>query len=63
MAVSGNTMNVYVWKASSDAGIAAAFGADEHSFEYSFTAIRSQTNWEGADLDEKEQLVKFERVL
>ena len=63
MAVSGNTMNVYVWKANSDAGISAAFGADEHSFEYSFTALRSTTDWNGDSLGEKVQLVKFERVL
>lgn len=63
MAVSGNTMNVYVWKANSDSGISASFGADEHSFEYSFTALRSTTDWVGGTLGPKEQLVKFERVL
>ncbi len=63
MAVSGNTMNVYIWRATSDAGISASFGADEHSFEYGFTAIRSTTDWNGSTLGPKVQLVKFERVL
>ena len=63
MAVSGNTMNVYIWKAGSDAGLSSVFGADEHSFEFSFTALRSTTDWNGASLGPKQQLVKFERVL
>tara|TARA_Y100000310_G_scaffold325570_1_gene389236 strand:- start:311 stop:862 length:552 start_codon:yes stop_codon:yes gene_type:complete len=63
MAVSGNTMNVYVWKATSDAGFTAAFGADEHTFEYSFTAIRSTTDWASGALAATQQLVQFTREL
>jgi len=63
MAVSGNTMNVYVWKAQSNTGVAPQFGQDEHAFEYGFTAIRSTTDWNSVALAENQQLVKFERVL
>jgi hypothetical protein len=63
MAVSGNTMNVYMWTAQSNTGVAPQFGQDEHAFEYGFTAIRSTQDWAGATLPETEQLVKFERVL
>ena len=61
MAVSGNTMNVYVWKAQSDAGVSVGFGQDEHSFEYSWTAIRSTTGWAGETLGEKYQLLRLVR--
>ena len=63
MAVSGNTMNVSIWKAQSDAGVAVQFGQDEHSFEYSWTAIRSTTDWGGTSLGEKYQLLKLTRTL
>lgn len=63
MAVSGNTMNVYVWRAQGDAGISTQFGQDEHMFEYSFTALRTTTDWASNSLDEKYQLLKFSRVL
>jgi hypothetical protein len=61
MAVSGNTMNVKVWTAQSDAGVSVQFGQDEHSFEYSWTAIRSTTNWGGDSLGEKVQLLEISR--
>lgn len=63
MAVSGNTMEVYVWKAQSNTGVSPQFGQDEHTFEYGFTAIRATTDWSGAALAENQQLVKFNRVL
>ena len=64
MAVSGNTMNVYMWTATSDSGVTAPFGQDEHSFEYSFTALATTTAWDGSTaLTDTTRLIKFERVL
>ena len=63
MAISGNTMEIYVWKAQSNSGVSPQFGQDEHSFEYGFTALRATTDWAGDALAENEQLVKFNRVL
>ena len=63
MAVTGNTMNCYVWKAVSDTSLSIPLGADEHSFEMTFKAQRSGTDWGGSSLTYKEQLIKFERVL
>lgn len=62
MAVSGNTLNCYVWKAASESGYGIAMGADEHTFEYKWKAQRSTTDWDGATLPSNEQLVKIERV-
>ena len=61
MAVTGNTMNVYAWKIASDAGVSPTFGADEHSFEYSYYCLRSTTDWAGGALAETQQLVYFNR--
>lgn len=62
MAVSGNTMNVYVWRAQGDAGLSTQFGQDEHMFEYSFTALRAEQDWASNSLDERYQLLKFSRA-
>jgi hypothetical protein len=63
MAVTGNTMNIYVWKAVSDTSLSIPLGADEHSFEIAYKAQRSGNDWSGAVLPSDEQLIKFERVL
>lgn len=64
MAASGNTMNVYVWKASSEGGLTLPLGQDEHAFEYNFTALATDTAWDGTTaLGAKEKLLKIERVL
>ena len=42
-AVSGNTLDVYVWKAVSEGGLTLPLGQDEHQFEFSFMALRSGT--------------------
>ena len=63
MAVSGNTMNCYVWNVTSESGLTVPLGQDEHSFEFSFTALRSTTDWGGTSLAATQQLLKFERVL
>lgn len=61
MAVSGNTMNAYVWKAFAEAGMPLAFGADEHKFAHSYVAMRSATDWAGSSLSYKTQLFKLVR--
>jgi hypothetical protein len=63
MAVTGNTMNVYLWKATSDMGLNLPLGQDEHQFEYSYTALRSATDWNGNALAPRVQLLKIERQL
>lgn len=63
MAVTGNTLNIYVWKAVSDTSLSIPLGADEHSFELAFKAQRASTDWNGDSLAYNEQLIKFERVL
>ena len=63
MAVSGNTMEIYVWKAQSNQGVSPQFGQDEHSFEYGFTALNATTDWAGGALPVNERLLKFNRIL
>lgn len=61
MAVTGDTLYLYVWKAQSESGFSLPFGADEHSFEFSFKAIRAITDWGGTNLGTDEQLIRFAR--
>lgn len=63
MATSGDTMNVYVWKATGEGGLPLPMGHDEHKFDYSWEALLATTNWAGAALPAKEQLYKIERAL
>jgi len=63
MAVSGNTLNVYVWKAVSEGGLTLPLGQDEHQFEFSFMALRSETNWAGDTLSADQQLLQLWREL
>lgn len=58
MPVSGNTMNVYVWKAVTEAPPSLPFTHDEHTFELSFKAQRSATDWAGNNLAYASQLLK-----
>jgi hypothetical protein len=59
MAVTGHTMNVYLWKAYSEAGMAIGMGADEHKFPHSYMAMRSATDWAGTTLTYRQQLFKL----
>ena len=63
MAVSGNTLNVYVWKAVSEGGLTLPMAQDEHQFEFSLMALRSETNWAGATLAANQQLLQLWREL
>jgi hypothetical protein len=62
MAQSGNTILLYVWKAQSESGFNVPFGADEHSFDFSFKAIQALTDWGGTALSTEEQLIRFVRI-
>lgn len=61
MAITGNTINVYVWRAMSESGFTIPFGQDEHQFEFSFKVLRSEHTWSGSPLAKKQQLVRVER--
>lgn len=61
MAITGDTIQVYVWRAMSESGFTIPFGQDEHQFEFSFKVLRSEKNWAGTDLDRKKQLILVER--
>jgi hypothetical protein len=63
MAVTGNTMNCYIWKAFSETGITLPLGMEEHAFELTFKAMRSATDWSGASLPSSQQLIKLSRAL
>jgi hypothetical protein len=63
MAVTGNTLVANVWKAYSETGINLPLGQEEHSFELTFKAMRSATDWSGAALPAREQLIKLTRAL
>lgn len=63
MAVTSNTLQLLVWKAQSESGFSLPLGHDEHSFEFSFKAIRATTDWGGTTLGSDEQLIRFRRFL
>jgi hypothetical protein len=63
MCRTGDTMNVYVWRAVGDGNTTLPFTHDEHKFEYNFKAMRSATDWAGASLAADEQLVQILRQL
>lgn len=63
MAVSGDTMNVYVWQAVSAGPVPIGFIHDEHKFPMKFKAQRVTTNWAGAALATTEELMLLSRAL
>lgn len=63
MAVSGHTLDVYVWKAASmQDDLAIKLGADEHQFSRKYGALRSATDWAGGALPKTERLIKMVRT-
>ena len=63
MAVTGDTLEVYAWKAQSESGFSIPLSAtEEHSFEFSFQVIRSTTDWCNAALGNENQLIRFNRI-
>lgn len=62
MAVTGDTMYVYAWKAQSESGFSIPMTAtEEHSFEFSFQVVRSTVDWCNAALPSENQLIRFYR--
>lgn len=62
MASSGNTLDMYVWKATSEQGITLPLGQDEHQFEFKFTALATDTAWDGSTaLAATDKLIKIVR--
>lgn len=63
MAVTGDTLCVYAWKAQSESGFSIPMTAtEEHSFEFSFQVIRSETDWCNEALGNENQLIRFHRT-
>lgn len=63
MCRSGNTINVYVWRAVGEGNVTLPFTHDEHQFEYSWKALRAATDWASGGLASDEQLIQILREL
>lgn len=63
MCRSGNTVNVYVWRAVGEGSVSLPFTHDEHQFEYSWKALRADTDWASGSLASDEQLIQVLREL
>ena len=63
MCRSGNTINVYVWRAVGEGNVTLPFTHDEHQFEFTWKALRAATDWAGASLPSDEQLIAILREL
>lgn len=63
MCRTGDTMNIYVWRAVGEGNVTLPFTHDEHSFELSFKALRSATDWAGNSLASDEQLIQILRQI
>ncbi|MBU6287598.1 MAG: hypothetical protein KGS10_05495 [Chloroflexi bacterium] len=63
MCRTGDTMNIYVWRAVGDGNSSLPFGQDEHQFEFTFKALRSATDWAGNSLAYDQQLISILRQI
>lgn len=63
MCQSGNTINVYVWRAVGEGNVSLPFTHDEHQFEYNWKALRADTDWASNPLASDEQLFQIVREL
>ena len=63
MCRSGNTLNVYVWRAVGEGNASLPFTHDEHQFEYGWKALRAATDWASNVLASDEQLIQVLREL
>jgi hypothetical protein len=63
MCRTGDTLNIYVWRAQGEGNVTLPFTQDEHTFEYSWKALRSSTDWAGASLAYDEQLIQILRQI
>lgn len=62
MAVSGHTLNTYIWQAVSDSGMEFNLNHDEHKFPMKFVGQRVSTDWAGTTLPYDEQLMRMVRI-
>lgn len=62
MAVTGHTLDAYIWQAVSDGNPTMPLNHDEHKFALAWKAQRVATDWSGAALATDEQLMKIIRV-
>ncbi len=62
MAVTGNTLDIYAWKCQSESGFSIPLGQDEHQFEFSFTVLRADTDWNDVTLPKEQQLLRMKRT-
>lgn len=63
MCRTGDTINAYVWRAIGEGNVTAQFSHDPHAFEYSWRALRADTDWASNPLSSEEQLIKFVRQI
>lgn len=63
MAKAGDTLTCNVWKARADGDVSIGFSAEEFKYANAYEAMRSATNWGGADLAYDEQLCRIVRQL
>jgi hypothetical protein len=63
MCRTGDTMNIYVWRAVGEGNVTLPFTHDEHSFELSFKALRASVDWAGNNLASDEQLIQILRQI
>lgn len=61
MAVTGHTLNAYIWQAVSNGNPQMPLTHDEHQFALSWKAQRVATDWAGNSLATDEQLMKVVR--
>lgn len=62
MPVSGQTLDIYMYKAFSDSTVESQFGGgNEAKYPYKYKAMRSPTNWAGTALAYNKQLFKIIR--
>lgn len=63
MCRTGDTLNIYVWRAQGEGNVTLPFTHDEHAFEYSWKCLRSSTDWAGNSLASDEQLIQILRQI
>lgn len=63
MCRTGDTLNIYVWRAQGEGNVTLPFTQDEHQFAYSWKALRSATDWAGNSLPSDEQLIQIFRQI
>lgn len=58
----GHTIAVRVWEAVSTGEMSINFGEDLHEFPATFQAVRSETDWSGASLSDRNQYFRIVRI-